>query len=193
MELNINNHIVELIHKHHTRTRIAIGIYSTIAPGERVWRITKLAKLSFKPPIVRAHSWRFSLDENTRACIYCGSLSYYMSEKLESSWGLTWLKNIIYISGQSERWMRYERRASSRREASLRPAHARRPRDYLGTDSSRPKLTRHKSIYVRVQVSPLRVSREARRDLWRSIDSLTMVVFKLRTSLWTPPRRPQIK
>ena len=33
-----------------------------------------------------------------------------------------------------------------------------------------------------VPVSPLPVSREASRDLWRSIGPSTMVVFKLRTS-----------
>ena len=74
--------------------------------------------------------------------------------------------------------MLHERTALSRREASLRPARARRSRDYLGTDSVRSKLP---PLYV--PVSPLPVSREVNRDLWRSIGPPTLVVFKLRTSL----------
>ena len=66
----------------------------------------------------------------------------------------------------------------SRREASLRPVRARCSRDLCGTDSVRSKLP---PLYV--PVSPLPVSREASRDLWRSIGPSTMVVFKLRTSL----------
>ena len=83
-----------------------------------------------------------------------------------------------YISGQSE-WFRLdERTALSRPGASLKPARARRPRDHFGTDSVRSKLL---PLYVPVSPSP--VSREASRDLWRSIGPSTMVVFKLRTSL----------
>ena len=61
----------------------------------------------------------------------------------------------------------------SRREASLRPARARLSRDYFGTVSVRSKLP---PLYVLVSPSP--VSREASRDLWRSIGPSTMVVFK---------------
>ena len=47
-----------------------------------------------------------------------------------------------------------------------------------GTDSIRSKLP---PLYVPVSPSP--VSRQASRDLWRSIGPSTIVVFKLRTSL----------
>ena len=57
-------------------------------------------------------------------------------------------------------------------------ASARRSRDHLGTDSVRSKLP---PSYVPVGPSP--VSREASRDLWRSIGPSTMVVFKLRTNV----------
>ena len=66
----------------------------------------------------------------------------------------------------------------SRREASLRPARARRSHDHLGTDSVESKLP---SLYVPVNPSP--VSREASRDLSRSIGPSTMVGFELRTLL----------
>ena len=62
----------------------------------------------------------------------------------------------------------------SRGEASFRPAHARRFRDHFGTNSVRSKLPP-----LRVPVSPSPVSREANRDLWRSIGPSTKVVFKL--------------
>ena len=68
--------------------------------------------------------------------------------------------------------------ALSRREASLRPARARHSRDHMGTDSVRSKLP---TLYVPMSPSPL--SREASRDLWRSIGPSTMIVFKVRTSL----------
>ena len=42
VDLSINNHIVDLIHKHY----LINGIYSASAPNERVSRITQLAKLS---------------------------------------------------------------------------------------------------------------------------------------------------
>ena len=58
--------------------------------------------------------------------------------------------------------------------ASLRPARARRSHDHLGTDSVESKLP---SLYVPVNPSP--VSREASRDLSRSIGPSMMVVFKL--------------
>ena len=66
----------------------------------------------------------------------------------------------------------------SHREASLRRARARRSRDHFGTVSVRFKLP---SLYA--TVTPLPVSREASRDLCRSIGPSTMVVFKPRTSL----------
>ena len=72
----------------------------------------------------------------------------------------------------------HERMALSRREASIRPAHARRFRDHLGTDTVRSKLPP-----LCVPVSPSPVSREISRDLWRSIRPSTMGVFKLRTSV----------
>ena len=50
-------------------------------------------------------------------------------------------------------------------------AHARRFRDHLGTDSVRSKLP------PCVPVSPSPVSREASRDLWRSIDSSAIVAL----------------
>ena len=49
--------------------------------------------------------------------------------------------------------------ALSRREASIRPAHARRFRDHLGTDTVRSKLPP-----LCVPMSPSLVSREANRD-----------------------------
>ena len=52
----------------------------------------------------------------------------------------------------------------SRREAYLMPARARRSRDHFGTVSVRSKLL---PLYVPVSPSP--VSREASRDLWRSV------------------------
>ena len=54
----------------------------------------------------------------------------------------------------------HERMTLSRREASIRPAHARRVRDHLGTDSVRSKLPP-----LCAPVSPSPVSREASRDL----------------------------
>ena len=74
----------------------------------------------------------------------------------------------------------------SRREASLRPARARRSRDYFGTVSIRSNLS---PLYVPVSPSP--VSREACLDLWRSIGPSTMVVLILRTSLSAHPLCPQ--
>ena len=68
-----------------------------------------------------------------------------------------------------------------------RSARARRSRDHFGTDSVRCKLP---PLYAPVSPSP--VSREASRDLWRSIGLSTMVVFKLRTSLSAHPLCPQI-
>ena len=53
------------------------------------------------------------------------------------------------------------------------PARAWRSRDHLDTGPTFPHC---------VPVSPSPVSREASRDLWRSIGPSTMV-FKLRTSL----------
>ena len=76
--------------------------------------------------------------------------------------------------------------ALSRREAALRPARARCSRGLFGTVSVRSKLP---PLYV-LSSSP--DSREASRDLWRSIGPSTMVVFKLRTSLWTHPVYPKI-
>ena len=68
--------------------------------------------------------------------------------------------------------------ASSRPGAPLRPGRARRSRDHFATDLVGSKL--HPQ-YVSVSASP--VSREAGRDLCRSIGPSTMVVFILRTSL----------
>ena len=65
----------------------------------------------------------------------------------------------------------HKRTALFRREASIRPARARRFRDHLGPDSVRSKLI------LRVPVSPSPVSREASRDLWRSIGPSTMGVL----------------
>ena len=62
--------------------------------------------------------------------------------------------------------------------APLRPGCARGSRNHFATDSVRSKL-----LPLHVPASPLRISREASRDLWRSIGPSTMVVFKLRTSL----------
>ena len=70
------------------------------------------------------------------------------------------------------------------RGLTLRPARARRSREHLGIDSVRSKLPPY--------VSPSPVSREASRDLWRSIGPSTMVVFKLRTSLSRHPLCPKI-
>ena len=50
-------------------------------------------------------------------------------------------------------------------------------RTEIGTDSVGSKLPP-----LHVPMSPSLVSREASRDLWRSIGSSMMVVFKLRTS-----------
>ena len=71
--------------------------------------------------------------------------------------------------------MLHERAALSRREASLRPARARRSRDHLGVDSVRSKLP---PLYPPVSPSP--VSREASRDLWRSISPSTCLNFERR-------------
>ena len=57
------------------------------------------------------------------------------------------------------------------REARTRTALS---RSFLGTDSVRSKLP---LLYMPASPSP--VSREARRDLWRSIGPSTMVVFTL--------------
>ena len=80
----------------------------------------------------------------------------------------------------------HERMALSHREASLRPARARRCRDHFGTDSVLSKLP---PPYVPTSPSP--ASREASRGLWRSVGLSTMVVFKLRTSMSTHPLCPQ--
>ena len=105
-----------------------------------------------------------------------------LSANLMSIWELIFLWNTNYISGQSE-WLRlHERKVLSRREVSPTPARARRSRDHFGTDSVRCKLP---PLYV--PVSPLPVSREASRYLWRSIGASTMVVLKLRTSLSAHP------
>ena len=54
---------------------------------------------------------------------------------------ITCLQNVNYISGRSK-WLRLDERAAlSRPGASLRPARARRSRDYFGTNSIRSKLT----------------------------------------------------
>ena len=80
----------------------------------------------------------------------------------------------------------HERTSLSRREASLRPVHG-----ALATISapirSGPSLP---PPYVPVSRSP--VSREASRNLWRSIGPSMMVVFKLRTSLSAHLLCPQI-
>ena len=65
-------------------------------------------------------------------------------------------------------------------------ARARRSHDLFDTDSVRSKLP---PLYVPVSPSP--VSREASRDLWRSIGPSTMVVLILRTSLSAHPLCPQ--
>ena len=49
VELSINNHIVDAIHKHHITH---VMEHSTSAPNERVLRTTQLAKLSFNHPSV---------------------------------------------------------------------------------------------------------------------------------------------
>ena len=72
--------------------------------------------------------------------------------------------------------MLHEHTDLARREASLWSARARRSRDHFCADSVRSKLP---PLYVPVSPSP--VSREASRDLWRSIGPSTMIVFKLRT------------
>ena len=65
-----------------------------------------------------------------------------------------------------------ERMALSCGEASFKPAHARRLRDHLVTDSVQSKLPP-----LCVSVSPSPVSREAYSDSWRSIYPSTIVVF----------------
>ena len=65
---------------------------------------------------------------------------------------------------------------------------ARRFRDHSGTDSVRRKLPP-----LCVPVSPSPVSREASRDLWRSIGPSTMFVVNLRTSLSAHLLYPQIQ
>ena len=110
-----------------------------------------------------------------------------LSETWKRSWALIWLLNINYISWQSEWWMLHERTTLSRQEASLRPERERRSRDLLGTDSVRSKLPPQ---YVPVSPSP--VSHEASRDLWRLNAASTMVVFKLRTSMWMRSLCPRI-
>ena len=80
----------------------------------------------------------------------------------------------------------HERMTLSRREASLRPARAWCSRGHFGTFSVRSKLP---PLYM--PVSPLPVSRETSRDLWRSIEPSTMGVFKLRTSVSAHPLCPK--
>ena len=79
-----------------------------------------------------------------------------------------------------------ERMALSRREASLRPAGARRSRGLFGTVWVRSKLPP-----LCVPVSPSPVSREASHDLWCSIGPSRMVVFKPRTSVSAHPLCPK--
>ena len=50
VELSINNHIVDAIHKHHITQHVME--HSTSAPNERVLRVTQLAKLGFNHPSV---------------------------------------------------------------------------------------------------------------------------------------------
>ena len=71
-------------------------------------------------------------------------------------------------SGESEWYWLHERTAWSHGEASFMPARPRRSRDHLGAVSVRSKLPPY------VPVSPPPVSREASRDLWRSIGPSTM-------------------
>ena len=56
VELNINNHIVDAIHKHHITQHVME--YSTSAPNESVLRVTQLGLflVEFQPPIGRTHS-----------------------------------------------------------------------------------------------------------------------------------------
>ena len=49
VELSINNHIVDAIHKQHITQHV---MERTSAPNERVLRTTQLAKLSFNHPSV---------------------------------------------------------------------------------------------------------------------------------------------
>ena len=66
------------------------------------------------------------------------------------------------------------------------PGRALSPLDHFGTVSDRSMLP---PLYVPVRSSP--VVREDSRDLWRSIDSSTMVVFKLLTLLSAHLLRPK--
>ena len=50
VELRINNHMVDAIHKHHSTQHVME--HSTSAPNERVFRNMQLANLSFKHPSV---------------------------------------------------------------------------------------------------------------------------------------------
>ena len=103
---------------------------------------------------------------------------YHFVRDFHEHFGIDIIKYVSRISGHRE-WLRlHERMALSRREASLTAARARRSRDHSGTVSVQYKLP---SPYVLVSPSP--VSREASRDLWRSIGLSTMVVFQLRTIL----------
>ena len=70
--------------------------------------------------------------------------------------------------------------ALSRREASLRPERARRSRNHFGTVSVWSKIPPRS-----MPVSPPPVSRGTSSDLWPSIGSSTLVVFKPQLSPWT--------
>ena len=70
--------------------------------------------------------------------------------------------------------------ALSRREASLRPERARRSRNHFGTVSVWSKIPPRS-----MPVSPSPVSRGTSSDLWPSIGSSTLVVFKPQLSPWT--------
>ena len=83
-----------------------------------------------------------------------------------SIWAFVWFLSINYISRQSERLRLDERTALSRPGTPLRSGCACHSRDHYVTDWSRSKLP---LPLLYVPVSPSLVSREASRDLWRSV------------------------
>ena len=123
-----------------------------------------LAKVRIKEPA--------SKSLNNTTAVNCRQYKRLYNNKIIESYQL---REGTEASGRSRL---HERMAMSRREASIRPPHARRFRVHLGNDSVRSKLPP-----LCVPVSPSPVSREASRDLWRSIGPSIIVVFKLQPSL----------
>ena len=94
--------------------------------------------------------------------------SYHSVRKVNDYLGIYMIININYISELGEWLILHERTVLSRRGAPLRPECARCSRDHLAADWVRSKLPPQ---YVPVSPSP--VSREASRNLWRSVGPST--------------------